>query len=161
NKVKRMPSGKRLQADSTRRLTALELFILAAVRQGLATPYELNTKAELSVGTSVPVLKRLRKEALLSVERAPRSSLRYSLTSAGARALEESWRSLLDSVPTDFQAVLRVAYTVLVVGESPEVVKRYLSQAAKERQQLCEGKRRAANFLAKSSGSFGLYRRLK
>ena len=39
--------------------TSLELFVLAMVRRGLATPYELKTKAGLSLGSTVPVLARL------------------------------------------------------------------------------------------------------
>ena len=41
--------------------TSLELFVLAMVRQGLATPYELKTKAGLSLGSTVPALARLEK----------------------------------------------------------------------------------------------------
>jgi DNA-binding PadR family transcriptional regulator len=45
--------------------TSLELFVLAMLQQGLATPYELKTKAGLSLGSTVPALARLEKDALV------------------------------------------------------------------------------------------------
>jgi len=35
------------------------------VRQGLATPYDLKTKAGLSLGSTVPALARLEKDSLV------------------------------------------------------------------------------------------------
>ena len=39
--------------------TNLELFVLAAVRAGLDSAYDLNKGADLSVGATLPLLSRL------------------------------------------------------------------------------------------------------
>ncbi len=58
-------SGNRELAASPSAFTSLELFVLAMVRQGLATPYDLKTKAGLSLGSTVPALARLEKDSLV------------------------------------------------------------------------------------------------
>jgi hypothetical protein len=50
--------------------TDLDLFILALVQAGLATTYDLKSKAGLSVGSTAPVLARLEEAGLIGAPKA-------------------------------------------------------------------------------------------
>ena len=90
--------------------TNLELFVLAMVQQGLATPYELKTKAGLSLGSTVPVLARLEKNALVKAsEEGARRSRKFSITAKGTKALTQSWAEQSATEHTDLDSILRVA----------------------------------------------------
>jgi DNA-binding PadR family transcriptional regulator len=98
--------------------TSLELFVLAMVRQGLATPYELKTKAGLSLGSTVPVLARLEKDALVKAsEKGARRSRQFSITAKGTKALIQGWPEQLGTEHTDLDSILRVASLAWLHGD--------------------------------------------
>jgi DNA-binding PadR family transcriptional regulator len=98
--------------------TSLELFVLAMVRQGLATPYELKTKAGLSLGSTVPVLARLEKDALVKAsEKGARRSRKFSITAKGTKALTKGWPEQLATDHTDLDSILRVASLAWLHGD--------------------------------------------
>jgi DNA-binding PadR family transcriptional regulator len=86
--------------------TSLELFVLAMVRQDLATPYELKTKAGLSLGSTVPVLARLQQDGLVKAsEEGARRSRKFSITAKGNKVLEQGWAEQLKSTtPTSIRS---------------------------------------------------------
>ena len=89
----------------------LELFVLAMVQRGLATPYDLRMKAGLSLGSTVPVLARLMSEDLIKAsELGSRRSRRFSITVKGTKALNQGWEEHLGTRPTDLDSILRIAY---------------------------------------------------
>ncbi len=91
--------------------TSLELFVLAMVRHGLETPYDLKTKAGLSLGSTVPALARLEKDGLVKAsEKGARGSRKFSVTARGAKVLAQEWPGQLTSDQTDLDSILRVAY---------------------------------------------------
>jgi DNA-binding MarR family transcriptional regulator len=99
--------------------TSLELFVLAMARQGLATPYELKTKAGLSLGSTVPALARLQKDALVKAsEEGARRSRRFSITAKGARALAQGSAEQLAVEHTDLDSILRVACLAWLDGDT-------------------------------------------
>ena len=99
--------------------TSLELFVLAMVQQGLATPYELKTKAGLSLGSTVPVLARLEKDSLVEVsEMGARRSRKFSITKQGAKALKEGWKEQLAEEHSDLDAILRAAFLAWLHGDT-------------------------------------------
>jgi DNA-binding PadR family transcriptional regulator len=95
--------------------TSLELFILAMVQQGLATPYELKTKAGLSLGSTVPALARLEKDALVE---GARRSRKFSITAKGTKALTRGWAEQLATEHTDLDSILRVACLAWLHGDT-------------------------------------------
>jgi DNA-binding PadR family transcriptional regulator len=98
--------------------SSLELFVLAMVQQGLATPYELKTKAGLSLGSTVPVLARLEKDALVKASKAgARRSRKFTITSEGKTALSQGWEEQLATEHTDLDSILRVAFLAWVRGD--------------------------------------------
>jgi DNA-binding MarR family transcriptional regulator len=64
-----------------------QVLVLALVRCGLRTPYDLKSQAGMSVGQSSPVLKLLERARLLTTEPGPRGSLRYFTTEKGEAEL--------------------------------------------------------------------------
>jgi DNA-binding PadR family transcriptional regulator len=98
--------------------TSLELFVLAMVRQGLATPYELKTKAGLSLGSTVPVLARLEKDAFVKAsEKGARRSRKFSITAKGTKTLTNGWAEQLATDHTDLDSILRVASLAWLHGD--------------------------------------------
>jgi DNA-binding PadR family transcriptional regulator len=115
-----------------RRRTDLDLFVLALVDSGVATPYELQKAAGISQGASVPALQRLLDAGFI---RQGKPGLRgrtdYRATAAGSKALKIGWRRLIDGGPSgDLDANLRVALLALWVGGDRRPAARFLSQAA-------------------------------
>jgi DNA-binding PadR family transcriptional regulator len=99
--------------------TSLELFILAMVQQGLATPYELKTKAGLSLGSTVPALSRLEKSGLVKAsEEGARRSRKFTITAKGAKTLAQCWEGQLAEDHTDLDSILRVAFLAWHHGDA-------------------------------------------
>jgi DNA-binding PadR family transcriptional regulator len=99
--------------------TSLELFILAMVQQGLTTPYELKTRASLSLGSTVPALFRLEKSGLVKASEAgARRSRNFSITAKGTKALVPGWKEQLTEEHTDLDSILRVAYLAWQHGDA-------------------------------------------
>ena len=99
--------------------TSLELFVLAMVRRGLATPYELKTKAGLSLGSTVPVLARLEEDGLVEAsEKGARRSRKFSITAKGTKALTRGWAEQLATEHTDIDSILRVASLAWLHGNT-------------------------------------------
>src|ERR1700692_1771333 len=89
------------------------------LRQGLATPYELKTKAGLSLGSTVPVLARLEKDALVKAsDEGARRSRKFSITAKGSKALTQGWTEQLATEHTDLDSILRVASLAWLNGDT-------------------------------------------
>jgi len=98
------------------KLTDLELFVLALVADGNGTPYDLYTKAGVSIGSSIPVFSRLEKRGLLKGTPGARRSRRFAITKTGIRELRTGWTMLRSDKPTDPDAILRQVYLAWAVG---------------------------------------------
>lgn len=99
--------------------TSLELFVLAMVRQGLATPYDLKTKAGLSLGSTVPALARLEKDALIKAsEEGVRRSRKFSITAKGSKKLAQEWVGHLTTDQVDLDSILRVGFLAWQFGDA-------------------------------------------
>jgi DNA-binding MarR family transcriptional regulator len=71
-------------------LNPLQIFLLVFVEFGVATPYDLLSKAGLGAGLTSPALKRLEEAGLVTSTPGPRKRLRYAITETGASKLRES-----------------------------------------------------------------------
>jgi DNA-binding PadR family transcriptional regulator len=102
----------------------LELFVLALVQSGHSTPYELKTKAGLSLGSTVPVLARLEKDLLVKAsEPGLRRSRKYSITAKGAKVLAQGWAEQLATRPNDIDSILRIACLAWLNGDNEACTK--------------------------------------
>lgn len=77
-------------------LSSLELFLLAAVKEGCGTAYDLHAQAGLSVGSTQPALQRMVKKGWLDVETVgARGRMQHHLTATGRKQLA-AWRQHVD-----------------------------------------------------------------
>jgi len=130
----------------------IDVFILALVQRGLATPYDFKSRAGLSVGSSAPVLARLEKAGFIKcTETGPRKSRRFSITKAGEKQLEANWQALLDTRPTDFEAILRITYLAWALGRRDAVAK-FVEKASSSLRDIAATRRAEANQLQGALG---------
>ena len=93
--------------------SVLDVFILSLFDRGLETTYDLQRQADVSLGSSVPALRRLEKAGLAKRTAQAGSSKRlrykFELTAAGRKLARAAWASLLkDQPPSDFDSILRL-----------------------------------------------------
>lgn len=75
--------SKRSERLTGGELTLPDVFLLSFVDSGLNSPYDLISKAGISVGLTSPSLKRLEQAGLLKKRSGPRNRIDYSLTERG------------------------------------------------------------------------------
>jgi DNA-binding PadR family transcriptional regulator len=119
--------------------SVLDLFILSVLDRGLETPYDLNRQGGLSLGSTVPALRRLETEGLVRKKAPVGSSKRprhwFQLSAAGRKLARGGWILLLkDHPPSDFDAVLRLADMAQHYRARPADIVTFLEAAASERR---------------------------
>jgi DNA-binding PadR family transcriptional regulator len=100
-------------SESTVNPSVLDLFILSLFDRGYETAYDLQRHADVSLGSSVPALRRLEKANFVKrtaqVGSSKRLRHRFELTAAGRKLARGGWISLLkDQSPSDFDSILRL-----------------------------------------------------
>jgi DNA-binding PadR family transcriptional regulator len=104
--------------------SSLELFLLALIDSGLSTPYEFHSRAGISVGASLPALKKLLQQRLVSRGKAgDRRRMQYSLTAGGRAALNKSELRPKEDVEEDIASSLRVAILSDYLGSRAQAMK--------------------------------------
>lgn len=130
----------------------LELFVLALVKQGLTTKYELRERAGMSLGSTSPVLDRLREEGLITAsEEGARGSVRFSVTAKGANVLKQQVASLLSSRPRDIDSILRITYLAWLNGDTEDLAN-FMNKSADALHGLAESRRAEAGRLNHALG---------
>jgi DNA-binding PadR family transcriptional regulator len=100
--------------------SSLELLLLALVKLGVGTTYELMTKAGLSVGITSRSLKKLEAAKLLTSSAGTRASQRFEITKSGERELKKfSPSGSPQDSPVTFEFALRVLYLGWLSGNLP------------------------------------------
>jgi len=109
----------------------LDLFVLALLQSGMATTYDLKSKAGLSVGSTSPILSRLEKSSLVEAPKAERrrGARGFSINTAGRKRLSAEWKQLLERRPTDVDEILRITYIAWFMG-SPEMAASFVENSA-------------------------------
>ena len=105
--------------------SSLELFLLALIDSGLSTPYEFHSQAGISVGASLPALRSLLRQRLVSRGRAGnRRRMAYSLTGPGRAALNK-WGAVYASVQDseDVGSALRFSTLAYFLGSRAQVMR--------------------------------------
>jgi DNA-binding PadR family transcriptional regulator len=93
--------------------SVLDVFILSLFDRGLETAYDLQRRADVSLGSSVPALRRLEKAGLAKrtaqVGSSKRLRYKFELTAAGRKLARAAWIPVLkDQPPSDFDSILRL-----------------------------------------------------
>jgi DNA-binding PadR family transcriptional regulator len=119
------------EVHDKRRKTDLDLFVLALVDSGVATPYALQITAGLSPGASIPALQRLAEAGLVRQGKpGSRGRTEHRVTPAGKKLLKTGWQSLIEDGPSgDLDSDLRVALLALASGEH-RLAKDFLERSA-------------------------------
>ena len=123
-------------------LPVLDLYILAKLDQGLQTPYDLQRHAGLSLGATVPAMRRLVREKLVSraegltATRRPKHA--YNLTKTGKEKAEKGWKEYVQKnvPPADLDALLRLVDVALQYGAKKSRLSDLLRAAAKQKLDL-------------------------
>jgi DNA-binding PadR family transcriptional regulator len=128
------PMGARLTQS------LLDLFVLSQLDRGLQTPYDLLQQGGLSLGSTVPTLRRLGKAGLVRKKARPAGSSRrprhcYELSAAGRKLARKGWIQLLkDRPPSDLDAVLRLADLAQHYGAKVADIASLFQRAARDRK---------------------------
>jgi DNA-binding PadR family transcriptional regulator len=119
--------------------SVLDLYILSLLDRGLQTPYDLHSKGGLSLGSTLPALRRL-EEAGLVRKKAPSGSSKrprhcFQVSAAGRKMARGGWIQLLkDQPPSDFDAVLRLVDIAQHYQAKDADVVAFLTAASSERR---------------------------
>lgn len=131
-------------------LNPLQIFLLVLVKAGVASPYDLLTKAGLGAGLTSPSLKRLERAGLVRSTPGPRNRLRYTITPEGDEALRVSmegdqtyWASGKADI---FESLPRGIVLAWLHGGAEEA-SRGVTRAATKLMQLSQSRRRKADEL--------------
>ena len=123
-------------------MTVLEHFILSQLERGLETPYDLMRRAGVSLGASVPALRRLSAAGLVKKGRETSDSNRprhvYKLTAEGAKRARTGWKQYLEGKSNliDLDEVLRVCDMACHYSHDHADIAAFLGSAARDRSVL-------------------------
>lgn len=117
--------------------SSLDLFLLALIDSGLTSAYAFRELAGISVGATLPALRRLEEYGfVIRGQKQARNKQNLELTPAGTRELKIALKRILSEYqehpPTDTQSVLRVCSLVLKENNKHSA-KKLLLAAANER----------------------------
>jgi DNA-binding PadR family transcriptional regulator len=134
----------------------LDFFILSMFDRGLQTSYDLHRLGGLSLGSSLPALRRLEQAGLVRKTEAtgtikrPRNG--YKLSAAGRKLACAGWiPALKDPPPADLDALLRLADLASHYGAKTTDIASFLERAARNRALL--SKRASVGKVKKGVGS--------
>jgi DNA-binding PadR family transcriptional regulator len=119
--------------------SVLDLFILSLLERGLQTPYDLHQQGGLSLGSTVPALRRLtdagliRKRDDLGTSKRPRHS--YQLSAKGRTQVKTGWTNCLKTTKQlDLDAILRVVDMAEHYNAKTTEILLFLKRVVSERQ---------------------------
>lgn len=125
-------------------LSVLDLFVLSMLDRGCQTPYDLQRQAGLSLGGTVPALRRLTKAGLLirvdGDTGAKRPRHHYRLTAKGTDRARNGWEEHVGGakIPADLDSVLRLA-DLASYYRAPKIrIATFLKQATRTRRQMAD-----------------------
>lgn len=141
-----MPGRAKALNQSAPAPSLLDLYILSLLDRGFETCYDLQRRGGLSLGSSIPALRRLeaaglvRKTGAVGTSKRPRHG--YKVSEAGRKLARTAWIPLLKyPPPTDLDALLRLADLASHYGAKTTDIASLFERAATDRAVLS---RRAA-----------------
>jgi DNA-binding PadR family transcriptional regulator len=141
-------------------LRTLDLFLLTLVRHGINTPYDWQTRAGVSLGASLPAVRRLLSEGLVTeADKGSRGRREFAITRSGRGELQRTDAYLqraLDEADGDLESTLRLACIAVSEGK-PEQARKMLLQAADEHAKRSRRARKRATLQPNNVSVAGLY----
>jgi DNA-binding MarR family transcriptional regulator len=125
-----------MQSNET---TSLDLFLLGLIREGLTSAYEFRERAAVSVGASLPALRRLEEMGYISRGKLlSRNRRELKLTALGQKQLRTGIRTYLklyqQTPPSDGESILRIFSLAMWAGKH-SAARRLLSAASAAKKQ--------------------------
>ena len=120
-----------------RHLSTLDLLIMVAVKSGIATPYALLVSSGLSVGATIPALKRLSERGLLAKgESGSRGRQEFRLTARGKQQLAKLPQALANLPGNELnETESLVRALALAVCCNDEAIFQKLAQKGEQKRQ--------------------------
>jgi DNA-binding PadR family transcriptional regulator len=141
-------------------MRTLDLFILMLVRDGLSSPYLWQARAGVSLGASLPAVRRLLDGGLVSeAEGEHRGRREFTITRPGLGELKNINQHLennLDRPKADLETVLRLV-CIAITENKPELAGKLLLQAAEKHAKRFRLARKLASAPLKHSRLSELY----
>src|SRR6266496_332077 len=122
--------------------SVLDFFLLSLLDRGSETPYDLQRGVGISLGASLPSLRRLVTGKLVSREEGRAATNRprhvYRLTASGKQAARTAWKAQLNGndSPTDLDSILRIADMAAHYGADKKKIRSFLRRSAEARSLL-------------------------
>jgi DNA-binding PadR family transcriptional regulator len=118
--------------------SVLDIFILLLLDHGYQTTYALQRQAGLSLGSTVPALRRLEARRLITREETltlgARPKHSFALTQAGKKLARNGWKPLFDAGRADdLDSILRVAEMARVNDVDPQKIRKFLEHCSRTR----------------------------
>lgn len=119
----------------------LDVDILSLFDRGFETTYDLQTQGGISLGSSVPALKRMERFGLIerkgSANPGKRKRFAFSLTEEGRQIVQTCWATLLATPPPgDLGSILRTVDILKTYRVAPRQIAKYLRRASADRAEL-------------------------
>jgi DNA-binding PadR family transcriptional regulator len=141
-------------------LRTLDFFILTLVRDGIRAPYDWQARAGVSLGASLPAVRRLLGRGLVSeAEKGSRGRREFTITSSGQRELQKSdlyLEQALENGNGDLESVLRLV-CIAISEAKTESARKLLLHSAEEHAKRSRRAKRGFAAPAKGSSVADLY----
>ncbi|WP_263367959.1 PadR family transcriptional regulator [Edaphobacter bradus] len=116
----------------------LDIFILSLLDRGYETTYHLQRQAGLSLGSTVPALRRLEARRLITRQETltlgARPKHSFALTPAGKKLARSGWKPLFDpGRADDLDAILRIAEMARANGVESAEIREFLERSSRTR----------------------------
>ena len=125
-------------------LSILDIFLLTMFDRGAQSPYDLQRGAGISLGASVPSLRRLTASKLVSWEEGRAATNRprheYRLTASGKAAARTAWKPFFeaDDTPADIDSILRLVDMAAHYGADKRNIRAFLKRAAEAKSLMAK-----------------------
>lgn len=129
--------------------SVLDIFILSLLDRGYETTYDLQRQAGLSLGSTVPALRRLEGKRLITRDETftpgARPKHSFALTSAGRKLARSGWKAFLESERTDdLDAILRIVELARANDTHPAEIRKLLEFSSRTRFESARNQGRVA-----------------
>src|ERR1700757_602077 len=151
-------------ASDRRTREDLDLFLLALIREGIDTPYGMQSRAGISQGTSLQAIKRLAERGLVrSSAEGSRRRKAWSLTRAGRNRLQRGYQPRASQGPIkgNFEGRLRTALLTAFVHGDFQSASSILRVAAIHPKKIDEDETRERDEVPEIASVYSRIRRLR
>ena len=129
--------------------SVLDIFILSLLDRGFETTYDLQRQAGLSLGSTVPALRRLEARHLITRHETLTAGARpkhsFSLTASGRKLARTGWKPFFEANRADdLDATLRIAEMARADNVDPAEIRKFLERSSRTKLDSAKSQGRFA-----------------